>query len=128
MSCGSSSIEEKSKRDRQRAPCQLKSRAILQFFGVLYRRVSRQLNRYKKERNRGASMLADEREMQLKRNCRERRNHTRESSSLSTAKRGGTGVLQFFAASLAVNNLGFHIDLVWREKSLHCFIFSNPCN
>ena len=28
---------------------------------------------------------------------------------------------------VAVANLGFHVDLVCGEKSLHCFIFSNPC-
>ena len=73
-----------------------------------------------RETNRGASMLTDEREMKLKRNCRERRNHTRESSSLSpsTAERRELG------ASLVVANLGFHVDLVLREKSLRCFIFT----
>ena len=86
---------------------------------IIQRQVSPQLKKDQRERNQGALMLPDEREMKMKRNCRERRNHTRESSSSpSTAERGGTWVL------LAVANLEFHVDLVLGEKSLRCFIFA----
>jgi len=64
MSCSSSSIEEKSKRDRRRVPPQLKSHVALRCFGALRRRVPRQLKRDQRERNWGASKLADEKEMQ----------------------------------------------------------------
>jgi len=32
-----------------------------------------------------------------------------------------------FDALLAVANLRLYVDLVWREKLLHCFIFNNLC-
>ena len=82
-------------------------------------------------------MLANEREMQLKRNCREeiphdrvvvvvvvdcreRRNRTRGTVVVDINSREEK--FGCFDASLAVTNLGFHVDLVWREKS-HAILY-----
>jgi len=54
--------------------------------------------RDQRERNGGASMLTNKREMQLKRNCRERRNRKRESSSPLVAERKETAVVQCLVA------------------------------
>ena len=66
-------------------------------------------------------MLADEREIKLRRNCREEEPHERVIVITVNCRKEKLGC---FYASLAVVNLEFHVDLVLREKSLRCFIFA----
>jgi len=68
-------------------------------------------------------MLADERDAIEEKLQREEEPHERVAVAVDQKEEE----LECFDASLAVANLGFHVDLVWREKSLRCFIFSNPC-
>ena len=83
-------------------------------------------NEERSKRGTGALQCSPMREIQLKMNCREKKNRMRKSLSLlsSTEREDALGC---FDASLAVANLGFHVNLDWGEKSLPCFIFNNPC-
>ena len=85
------------KRDRRRVPRQVKSRAIFWFFGAFWGWVPPQLKRDQREKNWVASMLADEKEIQLKRSCKKRRNRTESHRRWREIERWETGVLRCFA-------------------------------
>ena len=83
------------------------------------------MERDQRERNWGASMLADERdtiEEELHRGRTAREGHCRRRRLLQRED-----ALWCFDALLVVANLGFHVNLTCGEKLLRCFIFSNPC-
>ena len=100
---------------------------LFDFFGALRRRAPRQLKRDQRERNWGASILVDEKDTIEEKPHREEEPHKSHCCCRHHRLLQREDALGCFDASLAVANLGFHVDLVCREKSLRCFIFSNPC-
>ena len=73
------------------------------------------MKRNQREENLADTMLVDKREMELKRNCTEKRHDTRVATAIYCREEK----LECFNYSLIVVNLRFHADLAWREN---CFV------
>ena len=67
-------------------------------------------------------MLADERDATEEKLHREEEPHERVVIAIDCRERRNWG------ASLAISILRFHVDLVWREKPLRCFILATRVN
>jgi len=70
-------------------------------------------------------MLADERDAIEEKLQRKEEPYEKVAIAVDWSERRNWGC---FDASLVVANLGFHVDLVWKEKSLHVLYLATHVN